>query len=343
MKKPWPWETTEKRQSSFTDTLIRAIQSRANGTTPNPRAVSALEMASGTVSRAFMEAEVDTLQDTLTPSVMALIGRELIRSGEIIFLIEVVNGTPVLFPSSYTTIHGGYNPDSWMYEVNLAGPSNMITTKVSSERVVHVRYAVDPSRPWHGVGPLEAASMAGRLSSEVLEALADEAAGPRGSFLPFPKDGQDGTIDLLKQDVGRAKGDMMFVESMVTSALDQGNNRNPSDWTQKRFGMDVPDSAINLNDMVTREILSACGVSPVLFDPKSSAAAREAWRQFLFNTVSSLGKIVQEELSRKLFPVIIQWQELRSSDLQARARSVDSLVKSGMELKKAMEIAGLGV
>ena len=31
----------------------------------------------------------------------------------------------------------------------------------------------------------------------------------------------------------------------------------------------------------------------------------------------------------------IRWQELRASDLQARARSVDSLVKAGVEVSKS--------
>ena len=68
---------------------------------------------------------------------------------------------------------------------------------------------------------------------------------------------------------------------------------------------------------------------------------REAWRQLLFGTVAPLGKIVEAEPSAKLFPVSIRWQELRASDLQARARSVDSLVKAGVEVSRAMELAGL--
>ena len=70
---------------------------------------------------------------------------------------------------------------------------------------------------------------------------------------------------------------------------------------------------------------------------------REAWRQLLFGTVAPLGRIVEAELSAKLFPLKIRWQELRASDLQARARSVDSLVKAGVEVSRAMELAGLAV
>ena len=133
---------------------------------------------------------------------------------------------------------------------------------------------------------------------------------------------------------------MLFVESMADD-FQGGSQQVPADWKQVRFGMNMPAAAVELSLMVSREIVSACGVSPTLFDPKSSAAMREAWRQLLFGTVVPLGRIVEAELSAKLFPVSIGWQELRASDLQARARSVDSLVKAGVDTARAMEIAGL--
>ena len=339
--KKWPWQQTEKRESSYTDTLIRTIINEAGGTIANPTATAALEMAAGVISRAFMAAEVNPEITALSPHTLGFIGRELIRSGEVIFLIDVINGRPVLFPSSRTTITGGSDPDSWRYQCNLAGPSGMAARTVSAAQVIHIRYSYDPARPWKGIGPLQAASLAGRLSAETMEALGDEASGPRGSFLPFPeKDGQDDTVLLLRGDVKKARGALLFVESMAND-FGSGNQRAPQDWSQRRFGADPPESMIKVNDMVTREIVSACGISPTLFDPKSSAAAREAWRQLLFGTVAPLGKIVEHELSQKLFPVQIAWQELRASDLQARARSVNSLVAAGVDTAKAMEIAGL--
>ena len=89
-----------------------------------------------------------------------------------------------------------------------------------------------------------------------------------------------------------------------------GSQQVPADWKQTQFGMNMPAAAVELSSMVSREIVSACGVSPTLFDPKSSAAMREAWRQLLFGTVAPLGKIIEAELSAKLFPVKIGWQEL---------------------------------
>ena len=349
MKKiTWPWEKRASggTNSSYTDALIRTIVAQAGGTVANPAATGALEMASGTVARAFMAAEVngpESVMPALSPGTLGMIGRELIRRGEYVALVEVKNGVPVIYPSAYLTVNGGYDPDSWTYDLSLAGPDRQnVLYHVTADRVIHIRYSQDPERPWRGVSPLAAAALAGRLSAETLEALADEASGPRGSFLPTPQtDGADETQTLLRGDVRKARGTMLFVESMSGEWESGAGTKPPQDWQAKRFGPDVPESLVDLNSMISREILACCGVSPTLWDPKSSAAAREAWRSLLFGTIAPLGKIVSAELSAKLFPLSLEWQELRASDLQGRARSVKSLVDSGVEIKRALEMAGL--
>ena len=124
----WPWET-EKRStggtnSSYTDALIRTIVAQAGSTVANPSATGALEMASGTIARAFMAAELESPGDitALTPGLLSMIGRELIRRGEWIGLIEVKNGRPMIYPVAYVTVNGGYDPDSWTYELHACRP-----------------------------------------------------------------------------------------------------------------------------------------------------------------------------------------------------------------------------
>ena len=51
--------------------------------------------------------------------------------------------------------------------------------------------------------------------------------------------------------------------------------------------------------------------------------------------------IADAELSAKLFPVTLEWQELRASDLQGRARAVQSLAAAGVDQERALEMAGL--
>ena len=71
---------------------------------------------------------------------------------------------------------------------------------------------------------------------------------------------------------------------------------------------------------------------------------REAWRLALFSVLAPLGKIVQAELQDKLEDTVeIGWQELRASDLQGRARSVQSLVGAGIPVQAAAQEAGIKV
>ena len=338
----------EQRESSLTDALVAQIVAGASGATlALPTTTGALETCAGLVGRAFASAEVNGpvwTQRALTPDTLTLIGRELIRCGEVVLLIDGGTDGLVLRPVADFDVTGSYNPESWVYRVNLAGPSELRTRTVNAEGVVHVRYAVDPTRPWHGVGPIQAATLAGRLSAETVQALADEASGPRGSFLPIPHtDGEDQTVTDLKADIAKLKGSTAVVEGMGTG-WEAGGAGRMADWQTRRIGATPPDSLIMLMMEARKEILSACGIPPTLFDRSSDASAREAWRMCLHATIAPLGGIVAAELTAKLdASVVLDWTELRASDLAGRARAFQSMVGAGMEMERAAAISGLMV
>ena len=71
---------------------------------------------------------------------------------------------------------------------------------------------------------------------------------------------------------------------------------------------------------------------------------REAWRLALFSVLAPLGRLVQAELQDKLEDTVtLSWQELRASDLSGRARAFQSMVGGGMDISKAIAVAGLMV
>ena len=81
-----------------------------------------------------------------------------------------------------------------------------------------------------------------------------------------------------------------------------------------------------------------------LFGEGNAAATREAWRLALFGVLSPLGKLVESDLKAKLEDsVTLSWQELRASDLSGRARAFQSMVGGGIDVEKAISIAGLMV
>ncbi len=349
----WPWTPKpelETRSASYSDELVTLLAARAAGVpVSQPNATAAVESCAGIVGRAFASAEIEGptwAQSALTPAVMAMIGRALIRSGEILFAIDATrDGMVKLYPSADHDIDGGHDPDSWLYRLNLQGPSQVYTREqVSAEGVLHFAYSHHPQEPWRGIGPIQAASLSGRLSAETTKALGDELSGPRGSLLPVPKlDGKAATLEGLRADIRGLSGALATVESMASSWSEGDKRTAPSrEWESRRLGASPPDSVIHLQDLASKEIMSACGISPALFSSTAAASAREAYRQFLFSVISPLGKIVSAELSKKLeTQVILTWGELRAADIMARARSYGSLITAQMDPVRAAQLTGL--
>lgn len=344
------WLRREQRADTYTDAILRYRQNQATGTTiADSAATAALEAASGLVARAFASADVEAdeaVQAVLRPDTMALIGRGLIRFGDVLFRIETGRGRLSLLPAESWSVRGEPDPSRWDYQLTLAGPDKSVTySDQEPGAVVHLRYAVSPGRPWEGIGPIIAASLAGKLSAETAAALADESSGPRGSFLPLPKvDGEDDTVELLKADIRKAGGSMLAVEDTANSWSTDTARAPGLSWTARRFGASPPAPLVELHEIATREVLAACGVPPALVSTAQGTVMREAWRQFLFGTIAPLGRIVSDELSAKLeTEVNLSWDELRASDLQGRARAFQSMVRAGMDIAKAAALSGLMV
>ena len=340
----WPWR--EKRQdSSYTDTLVALfVEANSDKTLAIPGATGALESCAGLVARAFASAEVKAppaYAAALGPSVLSLVGRALIRGGEFVAAIDMDNGRLALTPASSWNLYGGALPSTWRYRLTLNGPDVTSETREAlGSDVVHVRYAADVQRPWKGISPLESASIAGRLSAETSQALADEASGPRGSFLPIPADGKDTTVATMKGDVRKARGAMLFAEA---GDWDNAGGDRGADYKAQRFGADPPSGLVSLLEAARLEVFGAVGLSPVLFDARGDGTARrEAFRQSLHSCIAPLGRLVETELSEKMeTDVRLDFSALFAADLSGRARAFQSLVGGGMDVAKAAGLAGL--
>ena len=341
---------TEKRTDSYTDALVSIIQSRANGKRLSvPDAAASIEMASGLVQRAFQSAKVGKASDSiiraLTPEFLGALGRALIRRGEMVAAIEVEDGELILYPGIIHSVIGDYKESSWVYKINISGPSVIVTKDLSSSRVLHFKYAVDAGRMWRGVGPMQAATLAAELTGSSSGSLSKEAGSTIGSVLPMPKtDGADDTVDLLKSDLGSLNGEMALVESMAQNWGAGGTAGLNSEWTQRRIGPNPPLSMIELQKLATAEVLGACGIPPAIFSPGGDAqTTREAWRQMLGALVRPCADLVESELRRKLDSpdLRLTFAELQATDIQARARSFKSLIDGGMSIQDAAGTSGI--
>ena len=335
-----------READSYTDALVELLQQSASGEAPAAKtsALAALEACAGVTGRAFASVSVEdaptAILDVLTPTTMNLIGRSLIRHGQLVLYIEVSDGEVVLTPSNATTVTGGYDRKTWDYELSLAGPSETTGLKrVTGDSVLHFQYAYDTSTPWQGLSPLEIASLSGRLSAEIVKALGDEMSMQAGALLTTPLDGQDPSLRKLRADLKKIGGQNALAESGDWNKAGASGKT----WERIRTGGSPPEVVAKLWSEATKEIYAACGVNAAVLQDTQGTAGREAYRQFLFGAVAPMGKMIQEELRRKLDSpnLALTWDELRAADISGRARAFQSMVGGGMEVDKAAALSGL--
>ena len=344
----WPWSKPEKRASSFTDEIVARILDRASASTPgDPGALWALECAANFYSRAFAAAKVSgDRAERISPSMLALMGRNLIRRGEGLHLIETRRGEVDFLPAGGWDIRGGASEESWRYRLDIFGPSGSSMRFASSAQVLHVRYAVDASRPWHGVGPLQSARETGALAANLEKRLGEEAGGAVAHILPIPQDGGSGEDDdplaMLKADIAGAKGRTILTET-TAAAWGEGMSAAPkADWKANRLGAHPPDVLRGLRSEAGMAVLSACGVPVSLATDADGTSQRESWRRFVMGAVEPLLEIVGEELERKLETTIsFDLTGLWAHDLQGRASAFQKMVQGGMELERAAAASGV--
>lgn len=343
MKFPWNRKYETRAGQTFTDATIAALTARADGNElVVPTATGALESCAGVVGRGFAAAQVGgrpMIAAALTPDVLEMTGRALIRRGEILFYIDTTGDRLLLLPATSYNVMGGPNPATWEYDLMLAGPSGtMHHTHLSADSVIHVKYAVDPVEPWRGNAPLEVARQAGRLSSETVNALADESSTPVGQLMGLPVDGNDPTVTELKADMKTSRGKMGFLQTGDWGAVGTGY----VDVVPKRFGASPTEHLVDLFKHSSAEVYSACGFNPSLFVSGDSASLREAYRLALFAVIAPLAVKVEAELTAKLeTEVTLGFNEMKAADVQGRARSFKAMVDGGMQLERAVALSGL--
>ena len=272
-----------------------------------------------------------------------MIGRALVKDGELCLLIEVDARRGVLIsPASGWDVYGPYDRRLWRYRLTLQGPDKDSTRKQNFEAsaVIHARYAANYGNPFKGISPLTHASLTGTLQRNIEQRLKEEFQGPVGAIIPVPDSIEN--LEGLSGDVKNLRGRTALVETTAGGWGDGSQDSPQFDFRPNRIGAQPPEATVSLRENVYDSILAACGVPPGLVHASTDGTAkREAWRQFLHGTIAPVARTLEQELSEKLeLPVTLDFENLFASDIQGRARSYKSLVDGGMPPAMAAEICG---
>ena len=328
---------TEDRQADYTDAVVKAIMSAASGDVVSGQ-TAGMEIASGWWQRAFASADMTpgAVADMLKPH-LGYIGRALVRHGEAVFAIDNLR----LIPATTVTVEGGPNPESWSYQLTLAGPSEYTTRTLPANRVLHLVYAIEASSPWRGVSPIEAAGTTRKLLDNLELRLAQETGEGVGNLIPVPNLSAAGQ---LQADIQALKGKTVLVESTAANWGSGSSGGAPTgDFQSRRVGANPPEGLVRLRREVEESLLGACGIPTTVLDASAAAAARETFRQFLHLTISPIARHIagQIQAAFEMDTFEITFDRLMASDLSGRARAMQSMVAAGVEVDKAMALSGL--
>ena len=351
----WPWQRPiVEHRSSLTDQVVTALLHSASGGGVRPGlATAAVESAAALYASSLASCSLggpSSVTRAFDATWRAATAAELIRRGQCVYIIgaDPVSGLS-LAPAASWDVHGGPNPASWYYRAELSGPSGTAWETHPAGSVLHLRWLVDPARPWVGVSPLQRAADSGSLSAWIEKRLSEEASSPVGAFLPVAKydasgdlDGDDDPLAMLRRDIGAAKGQVLAVESAMAAA-DSPASAPRKDFQVARFGADPPRDLVELRTRVCVDVGASCGIPRALLDAASSGQSqREGWRQFVSTSIDGLARRIESQILDQLgVTVAIDTSPLGGRDLAARASAFARLIKGGMDVADARTAAGI--
>ena len=348
-------------RDTFTDAVIGALVTGASGNATTEAAqTAATEIAAAWWSRGFALADVDPSGARiagLDPQALASIARDLARRGESLRLIDVQAGRVSLLPIGSYDVQG-VTPDrrTWVYRVDLNGPSGSVSQTVEAGRVLHVTYATEPNRPWRGVSPAAYASHTSRFAGGLERMMAGEASGPSGYVLPAPdvpdpgaddvtagKPGQQDHIGQLRADLQAAGGGTVISPTME-SGFGGGPGVAPEyDWKPMRYGWNAPQHIVQAREAAFKWLALCYGLPLAMVDSTAASGSfRDAMRVFIGVTMAGLARIIEPQLSAALdTDVTLAFDRALLSDVTMRARAVKSLVDAGFTLEQAAAASGV--
>lgn len=332
---------SEKR--NYSNQILSAFEASA---ATNVAQSAAIEATSGLLARSLGSAQVSGsvwLEKAITPAWLGQVGREIIRSGEHLSVIDMNNeGVVRLTPAFSFDWHGDVHEDDWQVRATTTGPSFSVTKMLSRDEVIYVQWARLSLEPHRGRSPSTLANLAARAAAETEKSLGDESTGPIAQILTVP-DGHGGDDDEfggLRGDIAKARGKALLLETTAGGYGDRGGSPH-RDWVAARLGPNPPEALVRLAGDTFARLCAACGASVSLFTDADGTAQREAWRRWHLSTVLPVAGLIEAELSAR-FETSIQLNfDMYATDLAGRAQAFQKLVAGGMEVEKAAAVSGV--
>ena len=338
------WFTTESRagttQNDYTALRVSEAVERVAGAY-GLRGTEAYQGALNAIENAASVAELQGEWAEILQPHLGAVARGLVDCGESTFELQVDGeGRLVLLPAKIASVSGSADPATWRYNVIRRGPTQNVSIERPAAAVVAFRQHSDPNVPWRGRASLAANS--GALLADLQHQLGQEA---RLAVARVINTGIAVSQQRNEITAAVAEGGIVAVGSARHGAAGA-----PSPTLQPgAIGAGFEQPSVELHEHLTRLVSGAMGLpANLLLGDGDGAAAREAFRRMAAETLGGIFAAIRAEWESKVGPLQISLDKLRASDETARARAfgsrsnaVQKLVASGVEVGKALELAGL--
>ena len=343
----WPW-SKQREVRNLTTTILDAALARAEGTASvSPFAVGAAESVGGLQGRAMARANVNppSLRGVLSPDVLYDMGRRLVLDGQWLALLEVGREGPRLIRPSNYKVSGSYEPESWVYDIWMVGPTSTTRMRAGRDRVVHIILNASTDEPWRGRSALSVANQTGRALGELEAAIANESQSPVGSLIASPEGAPNvGTLQKRLNGLRGARGGTVALVESVAGGYGDRGAAPAMDWKPHRLAPAFTAAEVDLRESVEATVCGLLGAHPILISGRGDGTlAREQYRRFLRTSVESTAEIAAVECGRVLGQsVSFDFSKLRAGDTTGMARTFRSLVgrEASVPIEQALALAG---
>ena len=306
--------------------------------------IAAVEAVAGRVASMLSVACVEggkRSEQALTPTVLAMIGRQLIERGESLHAVKVRRGGSIyLCPAQEAwTVYGGEDPEEWVVDATLAGAQTVYQYKAPRPGWLHIIRDATPGYPWKGVSGLQRSQVTNAMATAAEDALLREARMPVKALIPMPQ----GSLDkaTLRSDIQNRAYQVAFPET-TAGGFGSGRTSAPTtDWKPHRLTPMPHDALVQAASDAQARVVAALGAHPALIGGGGGTGTvdREAVKQFRKFLMQPIARLIEENSVRAFGErITISWPASVEA-MGIKSKTADSLVKLGVDPQEALKIA----
>ena len=332
----WPWSQPEKRASiNYTDTVAANILAQAQGGQVDGRTGSGAQAACGLIGRTLSSVELTPIRGAtrFDEEHLQPLSRDALFYGQALFLLRDQRWIRCHPQAEIKVVHG--KPEEWVYRLQVGEDS----VTASGSRIIHIKWASDPSTPAQGISPLTGTFA--RFAAQLESVLLGEARSSSGYLVGVPRS-QETDFSAMTARIKTLSGGLFAYERSDSSYLEGGQKERPLGQDLQRIGIDPPQTLSTLWTLATSMTVESCGVpAGLLLEKLQGVGAREAMRRLRVATLEPLMKQVSRELHKCGQPHRFRFGADLTNSLTDKARTFASLVKGGMPIEQAVSVSGV--